>query len=260
MTRLRRSVDSSSSSSSSSDSNSGHKPHTDKKNCRSGHADFPSPAQHQSRQISVPPFPVPDVNLTQHQRSFMASELSEADQQLHFPLGGTHPASDHPPPYKAPPPPPSGYRLPLTTTSAFPPIEQAGRPPCLDADGTSPVFIGSAIFPNSVHPCKIAPNLSPPCRVPYGGGEHEHNGRYDLLPFTPENMEWVSASYGRVPPGRTPVEGGYEEGGAKLYHALAQVNGVHVPGKAGEHLGGCNVAFDCREHVIRENYAILCWK
>ncbi|TFK47823.1 hypothetical protein OE88DRAFT_746128 [Heliocybe sulcata] len=254
----RRSVDSSSSSSSSSDSDSGHKPKKDKKDRRSGHAGFPTPAHHQSGHTPVPQFPVPlGAHSTQHQTTFMATE---ADRQQQFPIGGQHRDSDHPPPYGAPAPPPSGYRLPLTTSSAFPPSEQVGRPPCVDADGRSPVFIGSAIFPNSVHPCKIAPNLSPPCRVPYGGGEHEHNGRYDLLPFTPENMEWVATSYGRIPAGRRPVEGGYEEHGAKLYHALAEVNGVYVPGKTGEHLGGCNVAYGGGEHVIQENYAILCWK
>lgn len=87
-----------------------------------------------------------------------------------------------------------------------------------------------------------------PARVPYGGGEHEHQGRYDLLPFAPDMMEWVRASKGHIPNGRRPVEGGYEENGAKLYHALAVVDGVCVPGKTGEHLvrsslldwiGGC---------------------
>ena len=74
------------------------------------------------------------------------------------------------------------------------------------------------------------------CRVPYGGTEWEHHGRYDLLPFRPDTMELVPASDGKVPYGRRPVEGGYEENGAKLYHALAVVSGVKVPGKTGEHL------------------------
>ena len=72
----------------------------------------------------------------------------------------------------------------------------------------------------------------------YGGREVEHNGRYDLLPFDPNTMEWVPTSHGQVPPGRRPVEGGYEEDGAKLYHAIAVVHGVRVPGKAGPHLVG----------------------
>lgn len=145
----------------------------------------------------------------------------------------------YPPPPAPPmgnPPPPSGFRVPLRTDSSFPLVDQTGPPIAYDADGTSPIFIGSALFETSVHPCKIGPHLQPPVSVAYGGGEHGHHGRYDLLPFVPEQMEWVPASYGQIPPGRRPIEGGYEENGGKLYHALANVNGVRVPGKTGEHL------------------------
>jgi len=160
----------------------------------------------------------------------------------------------------APAPPPSGYRVPLTTTAAFPDPQQAGQPPCYDADGVSPIFIGSALLGNSVHPCKIGPHLSPFASLPYGGVEHGHHGRFDLLPFVPQTMEFVHTSYGRIPPGRRPIEGGYEENGGKLYHAIGQVNGVRVPGKTGEHLGACNVGFGGQEIVITENYEILCWR
>jgi len=149
---------------------------------------------------------------------------------------------NHPPPYQAPTTPrpflpPSGVRIPLNfpLDSAFPSPAQTREPPCRDADG-SPVFIGSAIFQHSVHPCKIAPHLSPPCHVPYGGTEVEHLGRYDLLPFDPQTMEWVQTSFGRIPDKRNPVQGGYEENGARLYHAIARVQGTLVPGKTGEHL------------------------
>lgn len=148
------------------------------------------------------------------------------------------PGFSSPPPY-APvqhPPPASGHRLPLTTTAAFPDEQRAGRPAFYDADGRSPIFIGSALFERSVHPCKIGPHLQSFVSVPYGGGEHVHNGRYDLLPFRPDLMEWVRTSHGSIPPGRRPVEGGYEEDGSRLYHAVGLVNGVNVPGKCGEHL------------------------
>ena len=139
-------------------------------------------------------------------------------------------------------PPPSGFRLPLTATGQFP-TNQAGQPVANDLDG-SPVFVGSALMERSVHPCKIVPNLQPPCRVPYGGGEFEHRGRFDLLPFDPMTMEWVHTSQGRIPTGRRPVEGGYEEHGGKLYHALGTVNGVKVPGKTGEHLVRLSLSHD----------------
>ena len=132
-------------------------------------------------------------------------------------------------------PPPSGFRIPLGAKAEFPPSYQVGSPACMDADGVSPVFVGSAIFDDSVHPCKIAPSVNPPCRVPYGGTEFEHKGRYDLLPITPD-MEWVPTKDGEVPSGRRPIEGGYESNGGKLYHALGNINGVDVPGKTGKHL------------------------
>ena len=139
-----------------------------------------------------------------------------------------------PPQYQTPP---SGYRIPLSTDTPFPPNTQdLGEPPFRDADGVSPVYIGSALMEKSVHPCKIGPHLQPFASVPYGGGEHGHHGRYDLLPFRPQDMEWVQTSRGVIPEGRNPVAGGYEENGARLFHAVASVNGIQVPGKAGEHL------------------------
>jgi len=141
-----------------------------------------------------------------------------------------------PPPYTPPRPPPSGYRIALDVSSPFPSLSYTKEPPCYATGGTFPVFLGSAIFNNSVHPCKICPSLIPPCRVPYGGSEVEHRGRYDLLPFDPETMEWIPTSLGRIPTHRRPVQGGYEENGARLYHAMATVRDMRVPGKTGEHL------------------------
>ncbi|EMD34059.1 hypothetical protein CERSUDRAFT_97985 [Gelatoporia subvermispora B] len=190
-----------------------------------------------------------------------ASEFPAASHERGFVAGS--PQGQPGSPSQAPPaytPPPSGFRTPLTGNAPFPAAQQAGPPVCVDADGRSPVFVGSAIFEKSVHPCKIAPHLTPACRVSFGGKELEHHGRYDLLPFDPRTMEWVPASHGQIPPGRRPVEGGYEENGTKLYHGLATIRGVRVPGKTAEHLGGCNAAFGGAEHVVRTDYAILCWK
>ncbi|KAI9061299.1 hypothetical protein FKP32DRAFT_1728643 [Trametes sanguinea] len=153
-------------------------------------------------------------------------------------------------------PPPSGFRIPLTDAAPFP-TQQAGQPVAYDADGRTPVYMGSALFAKSVHPCKIVPTFNPPARVSYGGVEQEHRGRYDLLPFDPTLMEWVPTDHGRIPYGRRPVEGGYEENGEKLYHALANLHGVKVPGKTGVHLRGANVPFGGQEHTVDHDYAIL---
>lgn len=186
--------------------------------------------------------------------------------QSHFGAGyraGEEHAGQPPPPYipQNPLPPPSGYRVPLTTQTAFPlDARQTGPPAFIDADGVSPIFIGSALLEKSVHPCKIGPHLNPFASVPYGGGEYGHQGRFDLLPFHHDQMEWVRTSNGRIPSGRKPVEGGYEEDGKKLYHAAAVVNGVKVPGKTGEHLVGARVPFGGVEHEIYGDYEILCWR
>jgi len=189
----------------------------------------------------------------------------------------SHGAHSSPPPYStapAQPAPPSGFRIALTATGPFPDPQTLGQPPCYDADG-SPIYIGSALLDNSVHPCKIGKHLQPYAAVPYGGAEYGHHGRYDLLPYRQDQMEFVPTSYGRIPPGRRPIEGGYEDHGTKLYHAVALINGIRVPGKTAEHLsvfslylnhpfyqldvfrGGCNVAFGGAEHVIKSNYEIL---
>jgi hypothetical protein len=118
----------------------------------------------------------------------------------------------------------------------FPGVERTREAPFTDADGESRVFIGSALMEYSVHPCKITPDEAHHCRVSYGGGEFQHSGRYDLLPFVPEHMEFVKTSHGRVPHGRRPVKGGFENDGKELYHAVAVIDGVQVPGKVGAHL------------------------
>jgi len=157
--------------------------------------------------------------------------------------------------------PPSGYRVPLSMPGPpFPGVERTRAAPFTDADGKSRVFVGSALMEYSVHPCKITPDKDHHCHVSYGGSEMQHNGRYDLLPFVPEHMEFVKTSHGRVPYGRRPVKGGFENDGKELYHAVAVIDGVKVPGKTGAHLGAANVPYDGKEYVVRDDYEILCWK
>ncbi|ESK92624.1 hypothetical protein Moror_4337 [Moniliophthora roreri MCA 2997] len=138
------------------------------------------------------------------------------------------------------------------------------------------LFLGSALLlqgaEHSLHPCKIVVSSSGSftCLLPYGGQEKEHDGRWELNPFLPDQMEWVAASRGAVPNGRTPVEGGYEKDvqyhrQRSLYYALATVTDSQghlqrVPGKTGNHLGGCCFGLDGKENFVRENYMILCWK
>lgn len=89
--------------------------------------------------------------------------------------GGT---SNTPPPPGSPQSaiPPQGRRFQTSTTAPFPGVDVIGPAPFADYGG-EPVYVGSAVFADSVHPGKLVPTLDPVCRVPYGGGEHEHHGR-----------------------------------------------------------------------------------
>ncbi|KAJ7158787.1 hypothetical protein C8R46DRAFT_400812 [Mycena filopes] len=172
-----------------------------------------------------------------------------------------------PPNYAATTMPSSGFRIALNSAVSITKhdLERAGPAPFADLD-SSAIYIGSAIFmrddgvtQKSVQPCKIGPHLYPsPCSVAYGGREVSHHGRYDLLLFDHATMEWVPTSHGRIPEGRTPVEGGYEENiHDKLYHAQARINNLPIPGKTGPHLGAAHVSFGGGEHAVHEHYEIL---
>jgi len=68
-------------------------------------------------------------------------------------------------------------------------------------------------------------------------------GRYDLLPFDLAMMEWVPTRLGVIPVGRRAIDGGYEEDGSRLYHGLAIIDGIKVPGKCAEHLVSLHLLF-----------------
>ncbi|GAA6035419.1 hypothetical protein JCM8097_000246 [Rhodosporidiobolus ruineniae] len=162
------------------------------------------------------------------------------------------------PPAYAPSTPPAGLRVPCSTQAAFPSTSTTGPAPFQDCDG-APVYVASALVgTNAVHPCKYVAGRNE-CMISYGGAEKRHEGRFDVLPITPE-MEWVEASYGQIPKGRRPVEGGFEEGGQHLFHAVTVLNGVNVPGKTGEHLHGANFPFGGGETIKAVDYRILCWR
>jgi len=155
------------------------------------------------------------------------------------------------------PTPPHGWRYTGHTSKPFPPPNISGPPPFRDVDG-EPVFIGSSLIRDEIHPCKLAPHLYPPCRVAYGGIDFGHEGFYDLLPIT-EDHEWVHASKGRIPEGRRPVDAGYRPI-ERLHHAYAVIDGCSVPGTASEELAGVYIPFDGREIYLKDRYWILCWR
>ncbi|KAF9078620.1 hypothetical protein BDP27DRAFT_1356444 [Rhodocollybia butyracea] len=99
------------------------------------------------------------------------------------------------------------------------------------------------------------PPLAVLCSV--WGREISHEGPFEVLRYDPQTMELVRSANGEVPWGRTPVGGGWEEDGRTLYHGLAHVEGVRVPGKTAPHLGGCNVSFGGKEIHVNDGYEIF---
>lgn len=156
--------------------------------------------------------------------------------------------------------PVAGFRIPAIGSlklASFPVLEMCG-PAFADSDG-NPVYVCSAILGSSVHPGKAGPHYMPPVRFSLAGKEVVHEGRYDLLPITDE-MKWVQASHGNLPEGYSVVQGGYEESSEQLFHAVAKLDDVWVPGKTGIHLSGAHFAFKGEEIVLLDDYRVLCWK
>ncbi|PBK85167.1 hypothetical protein ARMGADRAFT_872275, partial [Armillaria gallica] len=96
--------------------------------------------------------------------------------------------------------PDSGFRFSLDGSSPFP-RQDLGPPPCRDW-GIKPIYIGSAIFDQAIHPCKVGPHQ--PCSVAFRGREIHSEARFDPLPFNPDSLELVRTSGGRVPDGKRP--------------------------------------------------------
>jgi len=147
------------------------------------------------------------------------------------------------------------FHRPVTARS-FSVFSQNGiGPPCNDFGDY--VGVATVIGKNdrvSVQPCRIRKGYQPTCFVPYDGGALQHRGQYvatflrisvmaiylmyprfSLLCIT-DDMEWVPASDGVIPEGRLPVEGGFEETGEKLYHALDKTEPYYA-GKTAPHIG-----------------------
>lgn len=85
------------------------------------------------------------------------------------------------------PPPVAGYRVPATGSlrmSTFPQLSMCG--PAFKDRNEQPIYVCSAILGTAIHPAKAGPHLSPPVRMTFAGKEILHEGRFDLLPITPE--------------------------------------------------------------------------
>ncbi|KIM33266.1 hypothetical protein M408DRAFT_152059 [Serendipita vermifera MAFF 305830] len=153
-------------------------------------------------------------------------------------------------------PPLAGFRVNLTMgDSPFPDQNVTGPAPFVDLDGT-PVFVGSAVHGGSKQPCKINPTASWKCLFATSGTEVAPTKNYNLLLIDDTFMEWVPTSKGRVPPGRIAVDGGHEEDGGRLYHAVTHWNNLDIPGRAGEQHVGYPLPYEYRAIFLTSNRAV----
>jgi hypothetical protein len=164
------------------------------------------------------------------------------------------------------PPPRSGYRIRMKHGENFP-LQHVGDPPFRDLNGDA-VYLGSALIKNNmgitaIVPCKITPHLVPQNRVTWNGTEDSVH-EFEILPFDPNRMEWVKTSNGKIPGGKTPVEGGYiGPNHERLFHAYGSVDWgnrqITCPGKTSESMGGASLPFGCRDNRVKDDYYILVW-
>ncbi|KAK7685780.1 hypothetical protein QCA50_011126 [Cerrena zonata] len=149
-------------------------------------------------------------------------------------------------------------------SSKYFPVWHAGEAVMKHNDG-SKTFLGSALIINegehSLHPCQIVVKSSTSfsCLVPLDSQLRKHDGRWELQPLDLRRMEWVPSSRGKVPSGRSPVQGGYERG-QELYHARVTVRREQYIGITGNHLIGCKYVLDDEELTEDRDLDILCWK
>jgi hypothetical protein len=153
-------------------------------------------------------------------------------------------------------PPRSGFRRWVRDEEHFP--DSIEGPSFKDVDDTD-VYLGTCKSGSDRIPGKV--RMEGRAASWPEGDERGTSDEYDILPIDTDRMEWVPATNGRVPDGRDPVLGGWENSaGGTLYHAYGTVDGVDVPGKTNEDLGAAMLPFGGTEHRLEHGYFILVWK
>ncbi|KAH8929579.1 hypothetical protein BT69DRAFT_1256096 [Atractiella rhizophila] len=153
----------------------------------------------------------------------------------------------------------AGYRSRFHTETGVIPLGHKGHV-ATDLYGDL-IYLCSAITNFGVHPAKAGSHLVGGANLGWEGVEHGHKGPYDVLFFDEAKMCWIEANGGKPPTGWEDriVDGGYDEKGRRFWHALAEIQGLKIPGKAAIHLKGALFPWFHQE-VWRGDYQILCWK
>ena len=129
----------------------------------------------------------------------------------------------------------------LSVDDVFPPFKVALFPVSFDRYGT-PLYFARAILEDGIFmPCtvRVDENGRVECYYAHNRREIRHGSTYDLVPFDQETMELLKVwpedlEEGELP--FKPVEGGMDENGNPLWHAIGEIAGVRTPGYAGKHL------------------------
>ncbi|KAK7680578.1 hypothetical protein QCA50_016360 [Cerrena zonata] len=152
------------------------------------------------------------------------------------------------------------------------PLHLAGHPVTRTRDGRK-IFLGSALVvseeSHALEPCQVVVKntASFSCLVQTDSPQKKHDGRFEIQPFDSRRMRWMTPFDGKVPSGRSPVQGGYDRSEV-LYHALVTVKDNSTGrrerflGKASSRLKECHYLSDADGNTSRmtREYKILCWR
>ncbi|KAI8825758.1 uncharacterized protein EV422DRAFT_600244 [Fimicolochytrium jonesii] len=125
-----------------------------------------------------------------------------------------------------------------------------------EANGT-PLYIARAFHENSVQIGKASADLRDGAHIPYGGKEIAVFN-YEILLGLENAVKWVDGEGPLKNKGEKLVEGGREADGKPLYIAQAHIKGSVQPGKVGEHLSKCCVAYG-NDEKEEKHYRYLCY-
>lgn len=133
------------------------------------------------------------------------------------------------------------------------PLHRAGDPVTRTRDGRK-IFLGSALVvseeSHALEPCQVVVKntASFSCLVQTDRPQKKHDGRFEIQPFDSRRMKWVAPFDGKVPPGRSPVQGGYDCSEV-LYHALVTVKDDRT-GRRERFLGKASSRLVCISNIL----------
>ncbi|EGF80711.1 hypothetical protein BATDEDRAFT_24543 [Batrachochytrium dendrobatidis JAM81] len=136
----------------------------------------------------------------------------------------------------------------------------APQPPVVDI-GWEPrrkLFISRVFYNGGEHPGKMGQHLGG-CSIGYAGKEVTLSN-CEVLVADDQHLEWVAVRNANTQfsDAYAPIIGGREPDGKELYIGRFRRDGLWVPGKVGDHLGGISYSFGGSEYHAKD-FEILCY-